>query len=243
MKTPPLILCFLLSATLCGLSTAQTKQDTIQITTEHYYPYSIADKDGVVYGASADKIHDLFKRSKLAYQMNIMSWNRAFELARNHADTCVFSTSRTKERESSFHWIGPVMTGNWAVFGSPDKLNKVTSLKDIQQSTIGTEEGQVSLAYLSEKGFKMVTSTESVTTFKNVALGRIDYATAADTHGKKVIAENNLKDKVVWLFNYSSSDYYSACNPKMDNRTIALLNKNLREMKADGSFKRIENKY
>lgn len=243
MKTPPLILCFLLSATLCGLSTAQTKQDTIQITTEHYYPYSIADKDSVVYGASADKIHELFKRSKLAYQMNIMSWNRAFELARNHADTCVFSTSRTKERESSFHWIGPVMTGNWAVFGSPDKLNKVTSLKDIQQSTIGTEEGQVSLAYLSEKGFKMVTSTESVTTFKNVALGRIDYATAADTHGKKVIAENNLKDKVVWLFNYSSSDYYLACNPKMDNRTIALLNKNLREMKADGSFKRIENKY
>jgi polar amino acid transport system substrate-binding protein len=243
LKTPPLILCFLLSATLCGLSTAQTKQDTIQITTEHYYPFSVADKDGSVYGASADKIHELFKRSKLAYHMNIMSWYRAFELARNHADTCVFSTSRTKERESSFHWIGPVMTGNWAVFGSPDKLNKVTSLKDIQQSTIGTEEGQVSLAYLSEKGFKMVTSTESVTTFKNVALGRIDYATAADTHGKKVIAENNLKDKVVWLFNYSSSDYYLACNPKMDTRTIALLNKNLREMKADGSFKRIENKY
>jgi hypothetical protein len=45
------------------------------------------------------------------------------------------------------------------------------------------------------------------------------------------------------LFNYSSSDYYLACNPKMDTRTIALLNKNLREMKADGSFKRIENKY
>ncbi|WP_395005659.1 substrate-binding periplasmic protein [Undibacterium sp.] len=219
------------------------KQDTINITTEHYYPYSIADKDGAVYGASADKIHELFKRSKLVYQMNIMSWNRAFELARNNANTCVFSTSRTKEREASFHWIGPIMTGNWSVFGSPDKLNKVTSLKDIKQSSIGTEEGQVSLSYLSGKGFKMVTSTESVTTFKNVALGRIDYATAADTHGKKIIADNNLNDKIVWLFNYSSSDYYLACNPKIPSRTIALLNKNLREMRADGSFKIIENKY
>ena len=175
--------------------------------------------------------------------MNIMSWNRAFELARNNANTCVFSTSRTKERESSFHWIGPIITGNWAMFGSPDKLNKVTSLKDIKQSSIGTEEGQVSLSYLANKGFKMVTSTESVTTFKNVALGRIDYATAADTHGKKIIAENNLNNKVVWLFNYSSSDYYLACNPKMHARTITLLNKNLREMKVDGSFKSIENKY
>ena len=135
------------------------------------------------------------------------------------------------------------MTGNWSVFGSPDKLNKVTSLKDIKQSSIGTEEGQVSLSYLSGKGFKMVTSTESVTTFKNVALGRIDYATAADTHGKKIIADNNLNDKIVWLFNYSSSDYYLACNPKIPSRTIALLNKNLREMRADGSFKIIENKY
>lgn len=243
MKTPLLSLCFLMSSALCSVSAAQTIQDTIQITTEHYYPFSISDKDGVVYGASADKIHELFKRSKLAYQMNMLSWNRAFELARNNANTCVFSTSRTKERESSFHWIGPVMTGNWAMFGSPDKLNKVTRLKDIKQSTIGTEEGQVSLAYLSDKGFKIVTSTESITTFKNVALGRIDYATAADTHGKKIIAENNLKDKVVWLFNYSSSDYYLACNPKMQARTIALLNKNLAEMKADGSFKRIERKY
>ncbi len=243
MKTPLLSLCFLISSALCSVSAAQTKQDTIQITTEHYYPFSISDKDGVVYGASADKIHELFKRSKLTYQMNMLSWNRAFELARNNANTCVFSTSRTKERESSFHWIGPVMTGNWAMFGSPDKLNKVTNLKDIKQSTIGTEEGQVSLAYLSDKGFKIVTSTESITTFKNVALGRIDYATAADTHGKKIIAENNLKDKVVWLFNYSSSDYYLACNPKMQVGTIALLNKNLAKMKADGSFKRIENKY
>jgi polar amino acid transport system substrate-binding protein len=243
LKTPLLSLCFLLSSTLCGLSTAQTKQDTIIITTEHYYPFSISDKDGSIHGASADKIHELFKRSKLVYQMNMMSWNRAFELARNNADTCVFSTSRTKERESSFHWIGPIITGNWAVFGSPDKLNKVTNLRDIKQSSIGTEEGQVALSYLSDKGFKMVTSTESVTTFKNVALGRIDYATAADTHGKKIIAENNLKDKVVWLFNYSSSDYYLACNPKMSNLTIALLKKNLRKMKADGSFKVIEHKY
>lgn len=243
MKTPLLSLCFLLSSALCSLSAAQTKQDTINITTEHYYPYSVADKDGAVYGASADKIHELFKRSKLAYQMNIMSWNRAFELARNNANTCVFSTSRTKERESSFHWIGPIITGNWAMFGSPDKLNRVTSLKDIKQSSIGTEEGQVSLSYLANKGFKMVTSTESVTTFKNVALGRIDYATAADTHGKKIIAENNLNDKVVWLFNYSSSDYYLACNPKMPARTIASINKNLAKMRADGSFKRIESKY
>jgi len=236
--------CFLFLTAFCDVSTAQTKQATINITTEYLYPLNIIDKTGsAIYGQSADKVHEIFKRAQLPYQMKIMSWNRAFELARNNADTCVFSTARIKARESWFHWIGPIATGNWAVFGSPDKVGKITKLEDIRQASIGTEVGNVSVSYLSERGFHMVTSSESATTFKNVAVGRIDYATAGDTHGKKIIAENKLEDKVVWLFNYQTSEYYLACNPKMSASTIALLNTKLSEMHADGSFKKIEGQY
>ncbi len=238
------MMCFLFLTAFCDVSTAQTKQATINITTEYLYPLNIADKEGgAIYGQSADKVHELFKRSQLPYQIRVMSWNRAFELARNQADTCVFSTARIKERESWFHWIGPIATGNWAVFGSLDKLGKITRLEDIKQSGIGTEVGNVSVPYLSEKGFRLVTSHESATTFKNVALGRIDYATAGDIHGKKIIAENHLEDKVVFLFNYQTSDYYLACHPKMRAETIALLNAKLREMKLDGTYKMIDLKY
>ena len=244
LKTQILRLCCLSLSAICGLSVAQTKQATINITTEYLYPLNIIDKNGsAIYGQSADKVHEIFKRAQLPYQMKIMSWNRAFELARNNADTCVFSTARIKARESSFQWIGPIATGNWAVFGSPDKVGKITKLEDIRQASIGTEVGNVSVSYLSEQGFHMVTSSESTTTFKNVAVGRIDYATAGDTHGKKIIAENNLEEKVVWLFNYRTSDYYLACNPKMSASTIALLNAKLSEMHADGSFKKIESQY
>lgn len=237
-------ICFVSSLSFFGLCHAQSKQPTITITTEYLHPLNISEKEGeAIYGQSADKVHELLKRSHLPYHMKMMSWNRAFELARHNSDTCVFSTVRTKERETSFHWIGPIATGNWAVFGSPDKLGKITKLDDIKQSSIGTEVGNVSVSYLSEKGFHMVTSIESATTFKNAALGRIDYATAGDIHGKKIIMENHLEDKVVWLFNYQTSDYYLACNPKMSTGTIALLNLKLREMKIDGTFKSIDNKY
>ncbi len=225
-------------------SHAQTKPTTINITTEYLFPLNISEKDGgAIYGQSADKVHELLKRSQLPYQMKMMSWNRAFELARNNADTCVFSTARTKERETTFQWIGPISVGNWAVFGNPDKLGKVTRLEDIKQARIGTEFGNVSVSYLTEKGFHMVTSIESATTFKNVALGRIEYATAGDTHGKKIIMENHLEDKVVWLFNYQTSDYYLACNQKMNADIIAQMNLKLREMKLDGTYKSIDNKY
>lgn len=237
-------ICSLLLLAFCSSSSAQTNPPTIYLTTEYLYPLNIVDKDGAhIYGQSADKLHELFKRSELPYQMNIMSWSRAFKLARRNPNTCVFSTARIKERESWFHWIGPIASGNWAVFGSPEKLGKVTRLEDIKNASIGTEEGNVSVSYLSERGFNIVTSIESSTTFKNVALGRIDYATAGDTHGKKIIAENQLEGKVVFLFNYQSSDYYLACHPKMRAETIALLNAKLREMKADGTYKNIDLKY
>jgi polar amino acid transport system substrate-binding protein len=223
---------------------AQMKQASINITTEYHYPLNFSDKEGgVIYGQSADKVHALLKRSHIPYQMKMMSWNRAFELARNNSDTCVFSTARTKEREAWFHWIGPISTGNWAIFGKPDKLGKITRLEDIKQSLIGTEAGNVSVSYFAERGFHLVTSIESETTFKNVALGRIDYATAGDIHGKKIIKNEKLEGKVAWLFNYATSDYYLACNPKMSLETISLLNSKLREMKMDGSYKAIENKY
>lgn len=244
LKTQKLRLCCLSLLAVSGLNVAQTKQATININTEYLFPLNIVDKDGgAIYGQSADKVHEIFKRAQLPYQMKIMSWNRAYELARNNADTCVFSTARIKARESSFHWIGPIATGNWAVFGSPDKVGKITKLEDIQHASIGTEVGNVSVGYLSVLGFNMVTSNESATTFKNVAVGRIDYATASDTHGKKIIAENKLEDKLVWLFNYQTSDYYLACNPKMSASTIALLNAKLSEMHADGSYKKIEGLY
>jgi polar amino acid transport system substrate-binding protein len=233
-----------LASAFSSASEAQTKQSSITITTEYLYPLNVSDKEGdAIYGQSADKVHELFKRSQIPYQIKMMSWNRAFELARNNSDTCVFSTARIKERESSFHWIGPIATGNWAVFGSPDKLGKITRLEDIKRSSIGTEVGNVSVPYLSEKGFRMVTSIETATTFKNVAWGRIDYATAGDIHGKKIVMDNHLEDKVVWLFNYQTSDYYLACNLKMDVETISQLNLKLREMKADGTYKNIDNKY
>lgn len=237
-------MCFVLAIAICQVSVAQTKPVAINITTEYLYPLNISDKEGgPVYGQAADKVHELLKRAHIPYQIKMMSWNRAFELARNNTDTCVFSTAKTTERETWFQWIGPIATGNWSVFGSPDKFGKITKLDDIKQSSIGTEVGNVSISYLSGKGFHMVTSIESATTFKNVAFGRIDYATAADNHGKKIISENQLDGKVVWLFNYHTSDYYLACHPKMRAETIQLLTTKLKEMKLDGSYKAIDSKY
>lgn len=222
----------------------QTKPRVISITTEYLFPLNMSDAGSAnVYGQAADKVHELFKRSNLQYDIKMVSWNRAIELAKQNNDTCVFSTARIKEREAWFHWIGPIASGNWSIFGRPEKLGKVSCIEEIKQESIGTEVGNVTVAYLSEKGYQVITSSESATTFKNLAVGRIDYAAAGDTHGAKIIAEHQLQDKVVKLFNFNTSDYYLACNKQMDAASISLLQAKLKEMKSDGSYKAIDSKY
>lgn len=223
---------------------AQAKPQTITVTTEYLYPLNMIDGNSPrVYGQAADKVHEIFKRGQIPYEMKLMTWNRAFELARQSNNTCVFSTARIAEREHWFHWIGPIASGNWTIFGRPEMLGKVTQMEDIRGSKIGTEVGNVTVAFLREKDYAVVTSNESSTTFKNVALGRIDYAAAGETHGHKIIKELGLENKLVKLFNFNSSDYYLACNRQMSIETIELLNNKLREMKSDGTYKILDSKY
>ncbi|WMW81826.1 transporter substrate-binding domain-containing protein [Undibacterium cyanobacteriorum] len=217
---------------------------TITVTTEYLYPLNMSDgRSPRIFGQAADKVHELFKRGQIPYEMKLMTWNRAFELARQSPNTCVFSTARITERESWFHWIGPIASGNWTIFGRIEKLGKVAQMDDIKGSKIGTEVGNVTVAFLREKDFSVITSNESSTTFKNVALGRIDYAAAGEAHGLKIIKELGLENKLVKLFNFNSSDYYLACNRQMSVETIELLNSKLREMKTDGSYKTLDSKY
>lgn len=225
-------------------SLVQAENKTITVTTEYLYPLNMVDGHSPrVFGQAADKVHELFKRSQIPYEIKLITWNRAFELARQSNNTCVFSTARIPERESWFHWVGPIASGNWTIFGRPEMLGKVSQMEDIRGSKIGTEVGNVTVAYLREKDYAIVTSNESSTTFKNVALGRIDYAAAGEAHGQKVIKDLGLENKLVKLFNFNSSDYYLACNRQMSLETIDLLNNKLREMKTDGSYKALDSKY
>ena len=40
---------------------------------------------------------------------------RAYAAARERPNACVYATSRTPERESSFKWVGPIDSAEWVL--------------------------------------------------------------------------------------------------------------------------------
>jgi polar amino acid transport system substrate-binding protein len=237
----------LILAILCLLSmasVAQNPQKQLIITTEPSAPFKMASDDGKsVIGITADKVHEIMRRAQIPYHMQIMSWNRAFELARNQADTCVYETARTPEREASFKWIGPISKGEWGIYGSVDKVGKITRLADIKDASIGGYLGDALGEYLAQHGYHVINSYDDDITLKNLLLGRLDYWTSDTTQAPAMIAGNHAQAKVALLFTYGTFEYYLACNPKVSDEWVETIKAKLKEIKADGTEAKIEAKY
>jgi len=201
------------------------------------------DNGQTVFGKTADKIHEMMRRSQIPYHMQIMSWNRAFELARTQADTCVYETARTADRENSFQWVGPISKGEWGIYGSPDKLGKVRQLSDIKNAAIGGYKGDALGQYLTKHGFHVINSYDDDVTLKNLLLGRLEYWTSDTTQAQPMLIQYHATDKVALLFTYGSSEYYLACNPNVDKKWMDTMREKLKEIKVDGTEAKIQAKY
>lgn len=214
------------------------------ITTEPSVPFKMMADDGkTIIGSTADKIHEMLRRAQIPYQMQMMAWNRAYELAKTQTDTCVFETARTPERESSFKWIGPVSKGSWAIYGSTSQIGKVTHLSDIKDATIGGYVGDAIGEYLANHGFHVINSYDDEITLKNLLKGRLDFWASDTTQAPRMIAKLHLQDAFTQLFVFGTFEYYLACNPKTSNERIDALRARLKEIHTDGTEAKIDARY
>ena len=82
-------------------------------------------------------MHELFKRANVRYQIVMYPWVRAIKMAESDKDTCVYSTTRTEERETKFLWVGPVAPDNWMLFAKADSSIQLASLDDARKYKVG----------------------------------------------------------------------------------------------------------
>ncbi|WP_374027617.1 substrate-binding periplasmic protein [Bdellovibrio bacteriovorus] len=132
-----------------------------QISTEDYPPYNHYDKNKSIVGLATNKVRKIMETSGFQYEIRLYPWLRAYNRALSGARHCVYSTARTVDREALFHWIGPLVTVEWALFakrGTP--AASINKLEEARQYVIGGLEGDASLSELKRQGFK----TESVVT-------------------------------------------------------------------------------
>jgi polar amino acid transport system substrate-binding protein len=214
----------------------------LYITTETSAPSSMLD-NGRVVGISTDKVREALARAGVAYSIELLPWKRAYTAALQRPDACVYSTTRTPQRERLFKWAGPTDMAEWVLMGRADREYHIDSLEQARNLRIGTYNGDAREQYLRERGFMVDSAPNDLNNARKLMLGRIDLWAAALRPGSTILVRYGWDKRIVPVHVFGRIEVYLACNKAVPDAVIERLNVAFAEIARDGTGRRIERAY
>jgi polar amino acid transport system substrate-binding protein len=196
-----------------------------------------------VIGIGTDMVREIMARSGIAYTIDLLPWKRAYTEALERKDGCVYSTTRTPEREPLFKWIGPIGEADWVLMGRADRKLNLQTLDDARPYRIGTYNGDARDVYLRERGFHVDPAPNDMTNPRKLMLGRIDLWAASIRRGSLTLAHLGYADKIAPVLVFNRIRVYLACNRAVSDELVTRMNGALEAMERDGSARAILHRY
>lgn len=215
----------------------------LYITTERAAPSSMLDDTGRVVGIATDKVRAAFERAGLAYTIDLLPWKRAYAAARTRPDACVYSTTRTPERDALFKWVGPTDSAEWVLMARADRQITLRTLEDARPYRIGTYHGDARDAYLRSRGFRVDPAPTDLVNPRKLLLGRIDLWAASLRRDSPVLDQHGYGGRIVPVLVFNRLDVFLACNRAVPDEVVKRLNQAFASLERDGALRRIERAY
>jgi polar amino acid transport system substrate-binding protein len=242
-KPHRLVLLLTLLAATSGIASAQT----LTLLTEDAYPFQYLENKQLT-GMAVEVVNEVFKRAGIARKDEVLSWKDAYDRAQIYPNTCIYSTSRTENRERLFKWIGPIVENKWAAFARKGFKGTLSRPEDFKQYRVGVLAGDAKERYLKDLAVTFrVPAADDATNPSKLTLNRteadkIDLWVTGYYTGAYVAAKTGVKDvSPVWVF--ETSENYLACQPSLPQATADKLQKALDTMKRDGAHAKIIARY
>lgn len=210
----------------------------MRIVTEEYPPFNMADSSGKVVGVATDIVKALMAQAKLDYSIELLPWQRAISMARDLHDVCVYSMSRTVEREASYQWIGPLVENEWSLFARASDLQPPKTLDDLRGKRVGSYSGDAIVRYLQDRQIEVDVATTDNSNPRKLLIGRIDYWGTGKLIGQHILKQENIAG-IVPVLTFNRTQMYLACNRATDQRLVNRLNQSLQTLDKNGSIERI----
>lgn len=229
------------SAGACSAA-GQATAVPLQIKTERLAPASM-EINGVVSGRETAKIRELMARTATAYTIELLPWKRAYLAAMENDNTCVYSTTRTPEREASFKWVGPTDEAEWQFWGRADRNLALRTLEDARKLRIGTYHGDAREEFLRTRGFTVESVDNDMLNPDKLLLNRIDLWAVAVRRGAAIPRNPQWDGKVVPLLVFHRVKVYLACHLSVPDALVNKLNQTVSGMWRDGTMERLNRQY
>lgn len=237
-RSKRIIVAILLTALQFNAFAANAQQKEIKIVTSELPPYAYT-KDGHISGVATDIVRDLMIRAGFTGDIYSIPWKRA--ISESAHSRLMYPLAKTPDRLTHYKWIGPIMKDQLVFVVRASDTRIFNHIEDFRRLKIGVNRGAPTELRLGKLGFRNIDSaaTEGQNLEKLLA-GRFDVWFASLLVLKGASQRLGIGDKELKVaFTDQHLEQYIGASPDIEDKTISLWQKNLDEMKSDGTYQAI----
>ncbi|POZ62413.1 substrate-binding periplasmic protein [Chromobacterium alticapitis] len=232
-----LLLCL---ACLSFLASARAAEP-LAVYTDEWPPISF-EEDGEVKGMAVELVQQIQRRLHAEQPVRLLPWARAYNFLLTRPNVLLFVLGRTPEREKLMTMVGPVATSAINLYCRKGEALALRRLGDkLQLQPLTAFRSSIFLAAAKRHGFlNIVESADPEQSALMLQASRVAMWSEGDSVVGSVMRKAGLPaDAVELLQPLEKIDLYLAFSRGTDREAVQAWEQALREMKRDGSFRKI----
>ena len=217
----------------------------LQLVTEEYPPVTYT-RDGRPSGFVTDMVREIAARQGIPDNIRLTSWKNAYDMALLYPKVLLFSAERTPERESLFHWVGPVGRNSAILYAKKGSGIRINSLEDAKKlAAIATTTNWFTEQHLKREGFRnLLSSPDPRANVRQLMNGEAQLSVFTDITIPEIVSQagysmNDLEP----VFTVGQTYFYIAVSKDTPVPVVQAWQSSLDKLKADGTFERIYRTY
>jgi polar amino acid transport system substrate-binding protein len=217
----------------------------VKLACNNFPPHKIEHPADGQAGFDIDIVGEALKRNGRSIEVSFMPWKRALELAERGQYDGLCSCSHTKEREAKLLFsdeLGAVSVGLFA--RSAEALDGIASVADLKDRKVVTVGGYNLEGELVVAGAKVEATASDKNALDMLVGGNVDLLYGYELTTQHFIASDPRSSAIAYK-EVRRNPYYFCLSRGMPGADAAMrgFNRSLKDMAADGSVKRILERY
>ncbi|NDV24641.1 ABC transporter substrate-binding protein [Desulfovibrio sp. JC022] len=204
-------------------------------------------EDGEATGISYDIVNELLSHIESNTKIEIQPWARAYKTALNNPNVIIFSAGQTKKRKSEgFHFLGPLVTRNHAVYKKKFSGVKVSNIDDIRRQglVVGGLREDWRTIYFEKEGITVDKANSHMHSVKKMLAGRFPLLIGSDIEFPQWVEESGCPiDFFEVAFIFKEAPSFIAISKGTDQYLINKMERAFKKMQRNNFFDFIANKY
>lgn len=213
-------------AGLAGFSPVGADQERLVLLTEENPPFNYRDPmTGEVVGSSVELVSEIMTAAGIDYDIQVLPWRRAFRLAQEQPNTCLFSMNFTEERQPLFKWVTPFYRGGWAFYRRAEDDVAETTEQDIRGRVLVAQTATGAIAELEKMpGVQVIEVGTEDAAYELLMRGRGDFWLAGLLGASHVINDSEKSEDIHLVMHWRPAEVGMGCSHETDDGLMARMN-------------------